>query len=162
MWVLWYYLIFGRAIQNYWRAAVGIAAYSGVAQLGSLFIFSSDVCGRDNCELGPAGFLSIISSIVWFILSFEMQYNMPMSACIADIASPKHQAPGVLVATLEMSDFQQGAKAYVRRVIRGEVEDRKVPSLNQIQRDNINPMGEAMLERGIFKKGSYEPPFMLV
>ena len=163
--VLWYYLIFGRAIQIYWRVAVGISAYAGVAQLGSLFMFSGDVCQRNNCTMGPAGFLSIISSIVWFILSFEMQYNMPMSACMADIASPKHQGPGVLVATLEMSDFQDGAKAYVRRITRGEVEDRKVPSLNQIQRDNANPIGEAMLERDIFSiqnKGSYQPPFMLV
>jgi hypothetical protein len=158
--VLWAYLIFGLGKQSVWNVAVFSAALSGALQLSTLSIFAGEVCQRDICTLGPAGILSVVASMVYFILAFEMHYNTPMAAWVTDIAAcPSREEPGNLMVNLEMTDFQDGAKAYVSRIVDGDANP--YPSLNQIQRDNANPIGEAMFDRG-FNKSTYKPPALIV
>jgi hypothetical protein len=153
--VLWFYLIFGRGNQMMWNYAVAAAGISGALQLCTLVILAGPVCQRDDCTLGPAGILSVIASMVYFILAFEMHYNTPMAAWVTQLAEcPSTEQPGHLMANLEMTDFEDGAKAYVRRIVRGD--SSPYPTLNQFQRDNASPIGEAMLDRG------YKPPAQIV
>lgn len=159
--VLWFYLISGRAVLCYWKSAVVVAALSGALQLCTLFFFMGSVCRRDVCTLGPAGILAVVAGTVWFILAFEMHYNTPMTAWEMD-APCKSSDESVLVSNLEMSDFGDGAKAYVRRIVPGD-DDGPFPTLNEIQRKNKNPIGEIMLERDLATpKGSYKPPAVMV
>jgi hypothetical protein len=163
--VLWAYLIFGRGNQSVWNVAVFSAALSGALQLSTLLIFAGSVCQRDVCTLGPAGILSVVASMVYFILAFEMHYNTPMAAWVTELAAcPSHEQPGNLMANLEMTDFHDGAKQYVQRIVDGDANP--YPSLNQIQRDNENPIGEAMFERDFSRTGTavgaYKPPALIV
>eukprot|EP00339_Tiarina_fusa_P025758 CAMPEP_0117072254 /NCGR_PEP_ID=MMETSP0472-20121206/50855_1 /TAXON_ID=693140 ORGANISM="Tiarina fusus, Strain LIS" /NCGR_SAMPLE_ID=MMETSP0472 /ASSEMBLY_ACC=CAM_ASM_000603 /LENGTH=1085 /DNA_ID=CAMNT_0004796281 /DNA_START=84 /DNA_END=3341 /DNA_ORIENTATION=+ len=158
--VLWIYLIFGRGNTFTWDLAVYTAGMSGCLQIATLIILAGPVCQRDECSLGPAGILSIVASVVYFILAFEMYYNTPMASWVTDLsACPSSEQPGNLMANLEMTDFKHGAKAYVSRIVAGD----SGPSLNQIQRVNRNPIGEAMLERDLSRNpGGYSPPAVLV
>lgn len=161
---LWIYLIFGRGTQCIWNTAVAAAAIAGVAQMSTLFIFLETVCSRDTCTLGPAGVLSVISSVVYFILAFEMHYNTPMATWVSHLSEcPSSESPGRLMANLEMTDFKTGAKEYVQRIVSGD-DNNPYPTLNQIQRDNMSPMGEGM-QRGFgpaSPQGSYKPPALIV
>ena len=95
--------------------------------------------------------------MVYFILAFEMYYNSPMVACMDEIpTSPTIEQPVNMMANLEMTDFEDGAKAYVRRIVQGNSED-TLPTLNQVQRVNVNPIGEGMFERAI-PRAPYQPP----
>jgi hypothetical protein len=155
--VLWYYLIMGRGTRKMWMTASASAAVSGALQLCTLLIFAGPVCRRDECTLGPAGVLSVVASMVYFILAFEMYYNSPMVACMDEIpTSPTIEQPVNMMANLEMTDFEDGAKAYVRRIVQGNSED-TLPTLNQVQRVNVNPIGEGMFERAI-PRAPYQPP----
>jgi hypothetical protein len=164
--ILWFYLIFGRAAQRVWRMAVLSAGLSGILQLCTLIFFIGDVCQRDVCTLGPAGILSVVASCVWFILAFEMHYNTPMTAWVADLPTSQSntEEPGTLVSNLEMTDFEDGAKAYVRRLVKGgAASPYEYPTLNQMQRANDNPIGEAMLDPALMTpRGTYKPPQQLV
>ena len=159
--VLWFYLIFGRARQFFWHVAVFAAAVAGILQLCTLLVFTGEVCLRDDdvCTLGPAGILSVVASMVWFILAFELHYNSPMSAWVTEIKCTSEDEPPV--SGLEMTDFEDASKAYVRRIVQGESEDAVLPTLNQIQRQNTNPIGEYMLELEKNPTGSYKPPVIV-
>ena len=154
--VLWFYLIMGKASQITWRTAVITAALAGCLQMSTLFVFMGDVCQREDCSLGPAGILSVVVGAVWFILGFEMHYNMPMTAWVEEIQDQVDHEEGGLVGNLEMKDFKHGAKAYVKRIVPGSKEY-QYPTLNQVQRHNVNPVGEGMLDRDM-DRGTYRPP----
>lgn len=161
--VLWAYLIFGIGKQVVWSMAVFSSALSGALQLSTLYVFAGPVCQRDECSLGPAGVLSVVASMVYFILAFEMHYNTPMAAWVTELAScPSNEQPGNLMANLEMTDFKDGAKAYVSRIVDGDANP--YPSLNKFQRDNENPIGEAMFDRDFDRSGAgaYKPPALIV
>jgi hypothetical protein len=161
--VLWIYLILGRGNTFTWNLAVYLAGMSGCLQVATLIILAGPVCQRDECSLGPAGILSIVASVVYFILAFEMHYNTPMTAWVTELelaTCPSNEQPGNLMANLEMTDFKHGAKAYVSRIVAG---DEPYKSLNQIQRGNRNPIGEGMLERDLSNTAmSYKPPALIV
>lgn len=155
--VLWLYLVLGKCVQNMWTIAIYSAALSGALELSTLSIFFGPICSEDTCKLGPGGAISIVAGCFYFVLAFEMHYNTPLvhlrDNSIQDI--PSREEPHRMVANLEMTDFEYGAKAYVQRIAFGEANP--YPTLNQIQRDasNHQRMGEAMMER---KNGSYKPP----
>jgi len=154
--VLWNYLIFGRSTRVAWDAAVNGAVFSGILHGVSLLIFITPPCVETECQLGPAGAASVAASIVNFILAFEMYYNSPIKSWMDDVpncSSSEH--PRQMMQTLEMADFQAGASAYCRRIISAPSGD--IPTLNQIQRNNEDPLGEAMLDRDI-SNGVYAPP----
>lgn len=131
--VLWVYLVLGRCRQHLWKAAVISAAVSGALQLSTLSIFAGAVCRQGECTLGPAGVLSIVASCVYFILAFEMHYNTPLLV-LSDGLSPvgSRDEPHNLVANLEITDFEYGAKACVQRLTFGDANP--YPPLNQHQR----------------------------
>jgi len=154
--ILWMYLIFGRATQRSWNAAVWMCVVAGIAQCSTLLFFKGEVCSRNACSMGPGALVSVASTIAWFMLSFELYYNMPVSAMFADIDPGRSGAN--LMATLEMADFESGAKAYFRRI--GDNDD-KLPTLNQKQRRNEASLGEGMMEISSAKSplpGSYKAP----
>jgi hypothetical protein len=156
--VLWFYLIMGKASQGTWRFAVLTAAVAGCLQLSTLLVFIGDVCQREECKLGPAGILSVVVGSVWYILAFEMHYNMPMTAWVTEVQDALEHEEGGLVGNLEMADFKHGAKAYVKRIVPGSKEY-QYPTLNQIQKHNARPVGEKMLERDM-SPGTYRPPIV--
>ena len=154
---LWFYLIFGRASYKYWSWAVGMAFLACVCQGLTFLFFSDDVCQRNTCYLGPGGYVGIASTFAWFLIAFEMYYNMPISATMTHI-DPGRNGASVLT-NLELSDFSRGARAYCRRASSGHLEP--LPTLNEFQRkkDGTGSVGRGMMELNSIKRcGSYKPP----
>jgi hypothetical protein len=154
--VLWVYLIFGRGTRLYWNAAVRASFLAGLLHGASLLIFISPICYEKDCELGPAGFLSLVAVAANFVLSFEMYYNSPIKSWMDDVPScPSNEEPRRMMQTLQVSDFQEGASAYWRRLVSSPSVE--LPTLNQIQRQNEEPLGESLVGRG-HSPGVYSPP----
>lgn len=160
--VLWIYLVLGRCSRGVWKAAVVSAGISGALQLSTLSVLAGPMCQQGECTLGPAGVLSIVTSCVYFILAFEMHYNTPMVALPEGLASVSSiDQPHNLMANLEMTDFGDGAKAYVHRLTFGDTNP--YPSLNQYQRQSDRPIGEGMGEpEPSHMAGTYKPPAVFV
>ena len=117
-WVLCLYLVLGRSVKNTWNIAVYTAAVSGLLQLSTLSIFSGAVCKQQVCTLGPAGVISIVAGCFYFVLAFEMYYNTPLvnrSNSLPNVSCCDE--PHQVVANLEMTDFENGAKAYIQRIL---------------------------------------------
>jgi len=149
--VLWLYLVLGRCAKQIWNIAIFAAALSGVLQLSTLSILVSTVCKEEVCTLGPAGFITVIAGCFYFVLAFEMHYNTPfvcVSANLAHVASSEE--PHHMVTNLEMTDFEYGAKAYVRRIGFG---DSKANTQNQ--KNHVVTKKEET-------KDSYVPPTEIV
>jgi len=108
--VLWLYLLLGRCVRKTWKLAVYTAATSGLLQLSTLSIFTGNICKVEECTLGPAGMISIVAGCFYFVLAHEMHHNTPLE----DLSEPHHA-----VTNLEMTDFENGAKAYVQRIVFG-------------------------------------------
>ncbi len=154
--VLWLYLILGRGTRLHWNAAVRVSFLAGLLHGASLLIFISPICYEKDCELGPAGIVSLVAVAANFVLSFEMYYNSPIKSWMDDVPScPSNEEPRMMMQTLEMADFQEGASAYCRRLV--TTPSAEIPTLNQIQRQNEDPIGESLIGRGI-AKGLYSPP----
>lgn len=154
--VLWVYLIFGRGTRLHWNAAVRVAFLAGLLHGASLLIFISPICYEKDCELGPAGILSLVAVAANFMLSFEMYYNSPIKSWMDDVPScPSNEEPRRMMQTLEMADFQEGASAYCRRLIGSP--SAEIPTLNQFQRIHDDSVGESLVGRG-HSKGVYTPP----
>ena len=157
LFILWNYLILGRASYKSWTSAIVMAAIACISQGLTFMMFVGDVCQRNICSLGPGGWASIGSTLAWFLLSFEMFYNMPTSAMMT------HITPGGIgtsvMTSLELSDFGQGVSAYFRRLSSRSMEP--LPTLNEYQRsrDGSSSVGKGMMELNYIKRsGSYKPP----
>jgi len=143
------------------NTAVFAAAVSGILQLSTLSIFAGPICSQEVCTLGPAGIISIVAGCFYFVLAFEMHYNTPLVKLddrVSEIPSPEH--PHHLMANLEMTDFEYGAKAYVHRIAFGDANP--YPSLNQGQQRNHHLVSKTTRDRSKNKNGSYVPPTALV
>ena len=162
--VLWLYLVAGRCVQQIWTSAVFAAAISGVLQLLTLSVFAGPLCSQEVCTLGPAGIASIVAGCFYFVLAFEMHYQNPLVLKLDDSISgvPTREHPSQLMNNLEMTDFEYGAKAYVHRLTFGDTNP--YPSLDDVPRENQQPVGETTTRRGRTKnrKGSYVPPSAIV
>jgi hypothetical protein len=144
--VLWVYLVLGRTNFTHWNRAIYASVVSGIFQALTMVFFAGSVCRRNRCSVGPGAAVSIVSTLTWFVLAFEMHYNSPLmlgEEHYDDIASPDG-----IVATLEMSDVEDGMTAFFRRVTNANGED--IPTLNQYRRDKLESPA-----RG---RGAYVPP----
>lgn len=157
--VLWFYLITGRASYKFWNWAIAMAALAGVNQGFTFLFFIGSVCERNTCSLGPGGWVGIVSAVAWFLVSFEMYYNKPISVMMTHIDPGRH---GVSVmSNLQLSDFADGASAYIGRVSSNSADP--VPTLNEYQRrrDGASLVGKGMMELNSIKRsGSYLPPVL--
>ena len=84
MTVLWIYLILGYAEKWCWQIAIYVAILAGMFQLVTLFLFlwmEDSICQQDRntCEMGPGAYFCIFTSIVWFIMAYEMHYHTPIT-----------------------------------------------------------------------------------
>lgn len=154
--VLWYYLVSGRAKLAYWKWSVRFLVLAGFMQLATFWLFADDVCRDNSCSLGPGAIVSIIITIGWFCMAFEMHTNTPVSALMQEL---NPDGPGVnMVANLEMTDFENGAKSYFGRFV-GKTETH---SLNQIQRmRGVTPRAVDLDVASSSRNGgdsSYRPP----
>jgi hypothetical protein len=155
--VLWTYLIFGKATYKLWNWAIIMATLACLGQALTFSFITGSLCKRYQCSLGPGGYLSLFSSLGWFILAFEMYYNKPMSMMMSHI-SPGGPGASVMT-TLEMKDFSKGARAYVQRL--SSTREESLPTLNELQRkrDGTSSFGRGMMDLNSIKRsGSYKPP----
>jgi hypothetical protein len=119
--VLWWYLISGRANGRFWRWAVRTAILAGVCQIAVLLFFVGSLCRSSTCHFGPASFLAFITSVAWFILGFELHYNMPT----VEEASIKEDV--AIVANLEMTDLQVASREFIERAFRSSPRGQYLP-----------------------------------
>jgi hypothetical protein len=101
--VLWLYLVLGRYVNNIWNIAVYAAAISGILQLSTLSVLAGTICNERTCSLGPAGVISIVAGIFYFVLAFEMHKNTPLDDKATNISSGDETHH--VTSNLEMSDF---------------------------------------------------------
>lgn len=148
--VLWLYLICGKGTYKYWIVSVIMAFLAGTCQALTLLFFQDTTCQKYICYFGPGSYMSIISSMAWFILSFELYYNMPMSRTMI-YANPGSSGSSMVTA-LEMADFSNGASAYFDRV--SQKESHRMPTLKEIQRLTKSEGSTIPLNHN----GSYRPP----
>ena len=152
---LWVYLIFGKASRLTWMGAVIVGALAGIFQGLTLIFYTGHVCQRNECTLGPGAIISAVSAVFWFISSFEMYYNTPVTKMEMYV-----NGSGNLMSTLDVADFGDAGYAYFQR-IHDKGGTGSLPSLNQIQRNNAAPLGEGVLELSSLRslmQGSYKPP----
>ena len=140
--ILWVYLVLGRATQEYWTMAIYFSVAAGIFQALTLLFFVSSVCERNQCTIGPGAAVSIVSTITWFLLAFELHYNTPIPPQLPATDSGDHDG---IVASLEMSDVKHSMKAFLGRVNGPQ----RLPTLNQFQRDRETKQSSL---------GSYAPP----
>lgn len=110
-----------------------------------MVFFAGSICRRNSCSVGPGAAISILSTLTWFVLAFEMHYNTPIM--MGDEHDDGINSPDGIVATLEMSDVEDGVTAFFRRITNASGED--IPTLNQYRRDKV-------IESPV--RGSYVPP----
>lgn len=158
--VMWAYLIFGRASYKLWGYAVFMSLIAAISQGLTFMFFAGAVCQRNACTLGPGSAMGIVSTIMWVLLAYEMYYNMPTSVMMTHIDPGRNGAN--LMSNLEMTDFQEGARSYVRRMSSrdGAGGAGELPTLNSLQRKKgPGSVGSGMIRANSFRrKGSYKPP----
>jgi hypothetical protein len=76
--VLWVYLVLGKTTQSRWNRAVYASLIAGVFQALTMLFFVSQVCLQNMCSVGPGAAVSIVSTLTWFVLAFEMHFNSPL------------------------------------------------------------------------------------
>jgi hypothetical protein len=153
--VMWTYLIMGRAAYKLWLVAVGMAMVAGICQCLTFVFFAGAVCQRNTCTVGPGAAMGIVSTIMWFLVSYELYYNMPTSVMMTHINPGRNGAN--LMANLEMMDFSEGARSYVERIQSRDGGGSPLPTLNAIQRKK----GGSSVGSGfnpLRRQGVYKPP----
>jgi hypothetical protein len=156
--VLWWYLIMGQATRSSWYSAVNLGFLSALLHGASLLIFTSPICSGRDCELGPAGVLSVAASAMSFVLAFEMYYNSPIASWSDDVpACPAEEEPRRMIQALEMTHVEESALAYCKRLI-PNANQKDVPTLNQFQRKKEDHAGEGWVGRDSSRQFVYSPP----
>lgn len=83
--VLWVYLLLGRTSNGLWKWAVRFLVVAASFQALTFSFFADDVCRRNSCNFGPGSIVSLISSLSWALVAYEMRDNSPTaSALISD------------------------------------------------------------------------------
>ena len=156
--VLWLYLIFGQATRLSWYAAANLAVLSAFLHGASLLIFVSPVCEDRDCELGPAGALTLAACAVSFFLAFEMYYNSPITSWRDDVPGcPSDEEPSRMIQSLELTHIEESVLAYYKRLIPNAMKE--MPTLNQFQRNNEDHhTGDG---RDSSRKIVYSPPALV-
>ena len=157
--VLWWYLIFGQATRLSWYAAANLAILSAMLHGASLSIFVSPVCEDRDCELGPAGALTLAATAVSFVLAFEMYYNSPITSWRDDVPGcPSDEEPSRMIQSLELTHIEESVLAYYKRLIPNAMKE--MPTLNQFQRNNEDHhhTGDG---RDLSRKIVYSPPALV-
>mmetsp|Transcript_28723 Transcript_28723/g.69545 ORF Transcript_28723/g.69545 Transcript_28723/m.69545 type:complete len:488 (+) Transcript_28723:141-1604(+) len=151
--ILFAYLIFGYAKKKIWEVAVVLAVMSGVSQLCTLLFLVVGVCEKNECVPGPGAIGTVISGFSFFILGFEMLYNMPRDSYAFESGHyPPHERPSTILQGIERSDISEWLTSYRER-IGGERGQRPFPSLNAFHRrrnHEDNPLGEGMLDQDMY------------
>ena len=136
--VLWVYLVLGRTNSGHWNRAIYASILSGIFQALTMLFFANTVCRQNHCSVGPGAAVSIVSTVTWFFLAFEMHYNTPLS--------PNHGVEEIpseedIVASLEMSDVGRGLKAFFGRMQRQPRQD--LSTVSKYRRRNISCRGRS-------------------
>lgn len=151
--ILFAYLICGYAKKKIWEVAVVLAVMAGVSQLSTLLFLVVGVCEKYECIPGPGSMGTVISGFSYFILGFEMLYNMPRDSYAFESGNyPPHERPSTILRDFEMSDIHEWLKSYFGR-IGGGARERQLPSLNAFHRrrhHENNPLGEGILENDVY------------
>ena len=83
--VLWVYLLFGRTSSDLWMWAVRFLVMATSLQALTFSFFANDVCRRNSCSIGPGSIVSLVSTLSWALVAYEMKDNSPVvSALIPD------------------------------------------------------------------------------
>ena len=102
--VLWTYLILGLTSQAFWQNAVRMAFLSGCLQSTSFLFFFGDLCEHNACSFGPGATVSIVTTLVWFLLSYEMFHNTPTLSLLPNTSHLSASAPLMNLELPEISN----------------------------------------------------------
>jgi hypothetical protein len=132
--VLWVYLVLGKTTQSNWNRAIYASLIAGVFQASTMLFFAGQICLQNTCSVGPGAAVSIVSTLTWFVLAFEMHYNSPLVDQLSNRVETLSSEEDGIVASLEMADVEHGVAAFFRRLQPRQ----ELVTLNQYRRD-ISP-----------------------
>ena len=89
--VLWVYLLLGRTSNGLWKWAVRFLVVAASFQALTFSFFADAVCRRNSCSFGPGSIVSLISTLSWALVAYEMRDNSP-TATAALISDPHLEA----------------------------------------------------------------------
>lgn len=78
--VVWCYLLFVKTTDYLWKLAWKVATLAGLLQLATILFFTEELCRNYVCNVGPGSVASLIASVCWWILAYEMLHNVPTIA----------------------------------------------------------------------------------
>jgi len=82
--VLWVYLLMGQTSDGFWRWAVRMLMVAALFQALTFSFFVEDICLRNTCRMGPGSVVSLVSTLSWLLIAYEMKNNSPVNAVIPD------------------------------------------------------------------------------
>ena len=82
--VLWVYLLMGQTSDGFWSWAVRILVVAALFQALTFSFFVEDICLRNTCRIGPGSAVSLVSTLSWLLLAYEMKHNSPVTVMIPD------------------------------------------------------------------------------
>jgi len=109
--VLWIYLILGVTKEFYWKNAVRLSVLAGFCQASTALFFRGNICQRNSCVLGPGAIISLITTIVWFIVAYEMHHNAPMSAMLPNLSGKLSGKTTAQFFSIEMPEWRTNFKS---------------------------------------------------
>lgn len=88
--VLWIYLLLSRTSNGLWKWAVRFLVVAASFQALTFSFFADAVCRRNSCSFGPGSIVSLISTLSWALIAYEMRENSPMATAL--ISDPHLEA----------------------------------------------------------------------
>ena len=101
--VLWVYLLLGRTSNGLWKWAVRFLIVAASFQALTFSFFADDVCRRNSCSFGPGSIVSLISTLSWALVEYEMRDNSPTASAL--ISDP-HLEAGVTQTNQEQGGME--------------------------------------------------------
>ena len=92
--VLWVYLMFGRTSSDLWKWAVRFLVVAASLQALTLSLFANDVCRRNSCSIGPGSIVSLVSTLSWALVAYEMKDNSPVVTTATMTTNHRQQQQG--------------------------------------------------------------------
>jgi hypothetical protein len=152
--ILWIYLVLGKTTRRVWNRDIYASLVAGVFQALTMLFFAGQVCIQNTCSVGPGAAVSIVSTLTWFVLAFEMHYSSPLEDHLSNQVKETLSAEqDSIMRSLEMSDVEHGVTAFFRRL-----QPRQEPiTLNQYRRDTSPRVGGALTPNRTLSPRGFSP-----
>lgn len=151
--VLWTYLMMGITSELFWKLGVRTLLVAGIAQSSSFFIFAGEICEENECSFGPGAIVSVFTTLIWFLIAYEMHYNTPTLALLPTLMANAYNAP---LIDLEWNEVGKHAKQMKLFNHDGDVGN-KAPLHPSHPPANLNKLGQKNMKQNMGRMRARAP-----